>query len=150
MQTAMPAQPPTTPMPAQQAADASVLNGVLAPAKPKAPAVQAPAKPKAPAVQAPAKPKALAKPKAPAAPPAAPAKPATAGRMHNQALARALVNALAATFTKANGYTPQDQEKVANWVKHLPTGDPTGKTDGAGPNRYWPKGFNRPTQSDWR
>jgi hypothetical protein len=41
------------------------------------------------------------------------------------------------------GHSKADQEKIANWLKVLPTG-------GAAWQRYWPAKFARPTTSDWR
>ncbi len=63
-------------------------------------------------------------------------------RAANQALAARLVDALAREFAKD---PVADQQKVANWVKHLPTDG-----EGAGPLRYWPEGFTRPDSADWR
>jgi cell division septation protein DedD len=61
-------------------------------------------------------------------------------RETNQALAVRLVNLVAAEF----GDLPvEDQTKIANWLKVLPTG-------GAAWQRYWPENFARPTTADWR
>ena len=63
-------------------------------------------------------------------------------RLSNQALARQLVNLAAERF----GNEPvENQVKVANWLKSLPTGG-----EGAGWMRYWPESFARPTTADWR
>ena len=67
-----------------------------------------------------------------------PARPSA--REINQKLAVELIDLVAGHFA---GKSKADQEKLANWLKVLPTG-------GAGPARYWPKGFARPTTSDWR
>lgn len=91
---------------------------------------------KAPATgKAPAKPKAETK----ATPPKAESNGSSA-RDGNQALAKELVDLVAANF---KGRSKADQEKLANWLKVLPTG-------GRAHERYWPKGFARPTTSDWR
>ena len=59
---------------------------------------------------------------------------------HNQALAVALVDMVAAQF----GHLPEaDQQKMVNWLHALPTG-------GAGWERYWPTGLVRPNSSGWR
>jgi len=64
----------------------------------------------------------------------------TSAREVNQVLARELIDLVAGHF---KGHSKADQEKIANWLKVLPTG-------GAAWQRYWPKGFARPTTSDWR
>lgn len=65
---------------------------------------------------------------------------APSARDHNQKLARDLIDCVAARFS---GASLEDQVKIANWLKVLPTG-------GAAWERYWPEGFARPTTSDWR
>jgi hypothetical protein len=61
-------------------------------------------------------------------------------RETNQALAVRLVNLVAAEF---GNLSVEDQTKIANWLKVLPTG-------GAAWQRYWPENFARPTTADWR
>jgi hypothetical protein len=61
-------------------------------------------------------------------------------RNHNQVLAKRLIDLVAGEF-KAE--SEEDQIKIANWLKVLPTG-------GAGYQRYWPTGFARPTTADWK
>jgi hypothetical protein len=61
-------------------------------------------------------------------------------REGNQALAVRLVNLVAAEF---GNLSVEDQTKIANWLKVLPTG-------GAAWQRYWPENFARPTTADWR
>lgn len=86
--------------------------------------------------------------KVPATPATKTGKPATkaaanggaSAREANQKLAVELVDLVAGHF---KGRSKADQEKIANWLKVLPTG-------GAAHLRYWPKGFARPTTSDWR
>lgn len=65
---------------------------------------------------------------------------APSAREHNQKLARDLIDCVAARFS---GYSEEDQTKIANWLKVLPTG-------GAAWQRYWPENFARPSTSDWR
>lgn len=72
--------------------------------------------------------------------PAPAASEPTGKRSTNQELARWLVDLVAAN---AGERTPAEQQKLANWLHHLPTG-------GAAADRYWPEGFNRPSQSDWQ
>jgi hypothetical protein len=50
------------------------------------------------------------------------------------------VNLVAAEF---GNLSVEDQTKIANWLKVLPTG-------GAAWQRYWPENFARPTTADWR
>jgi hypothetical protein len=64
----------------------------------------------------------------------------TSARESNQTLAVELIDLVAGHF---KGRNKADQEKIANWLKVLPTG-------GRAHERYWPKGFARPTTSDWR
>ena len=138
---------------AAAARDASVLNGVTRepeaePAKaaprrrrapkPAADAAPAPAKAPAKSKAAPAK-TGKAKDKAEPAPAPAPAAEPS-NRSHNQDLAKRLIDLVAGEF-KAE--SEEDQIKIANWLKVLPTG-------GAGYQRYWPTGFARPTTADWR
>jgi hypothetical protein len=65
---------------------------------------------------------------------------APSARDTNQVLAKELVDLVATHF---KGHSKADQTKIANWLKVLPTG-------GRAHERYWPKGFARPTTSDWR
>jgi hypothetical protein len=123
----------STAAPAAGKTPAKGTTGAKAPAKGgRKPATAKPATGKAPAkANAPAKAatdKAASNGSAPSA------------RETNQTLAVELVNLVATHF---KGHTKSDQEKIANWLKVLPTG-------GRAHERYWPKGFARPTTSDWR
>ena len=64
----------------------------------------------------------------------------TSPREHNQELARRLADMVAKEFADSPA---ADQVKIANWLHALPTG-------GAGWQRYWPQGFERPTSAGWR
>lgn len=66
----------------------------------------------------------------------------TSPREHNQELARTVVTMLAKEFATAS---PDDWQKVANWLHALPTGG-----EGAGWLRWWPENVARPTSSGWR
>lgn len=48
----------------------------------------------------------------------------------------------------ANAYVQANIRKTEKGY-HCKMPDLVAYPAGAGPNRYWPKGFNRPTQSDW-
>jgi hypothetical protein len=137
------------PKPADKATPAPPRRGRRAAAAPATGTTKAPAKGKAPAKAAAAKPAtrrgATAPAKAPAKSKPAPAKAESNGsapsaRETNQTLAVELIELVAGHF---KGRSKADQEKLANWLKVLPTG-------GRGHERYWPKGFARPTTSDWR
>lgn len=146
---------------AATAKDTSVIAGVTRKPEPKAePAKPATRTRKAPATKTAPKPATRTKPAAKASPkPTTRTKPATADpkangkapepkaeangtspRETNQALARRLVELAAKEFASSS---VEDQTKVANWLKTLPTG-------GAGWQRYWPESFARPTTADWR
>jgi hypothetical protein len=141
---------------AEAARNASVINGVTRPAEEKAedpkPVRRRTRKPAEPKATAPAKTTTRttkAKTEAPAkatgrkpkaAPEPAPAAEATSARSTNQDLAKRLIDFVAKEFSDS---PEDDQKKIANWLKVLPTG-------GAGWQRYWPEGFARPTTADWR
>ena len=128
--------------------DASVVSGVTRKPEESKPAPRTRTQ-KAPATKAhdrkpPVKPATKATPK-PAEKAAANGKADANGsapspRESNQALAVRLINLVAEEFA---GSSVEDQTKIANWLKVLPTG-------GAGWQRYWPEDFARPTTADWR
>jgi len=140
--------------------DEGVLSGVLREDKPATetpvparrgrrapaakPATETKSKAKAPAQKAPAsKPATKPASRKPAAKPEVKAESnghAPSARDTNQALAVELVNLVAGHFS---GRSKADQEKIANWLKVLPTG-------GRAHERYWPAKFARPTTADWR
>ena len=101
---------------------------------------KAPATPETKTGKAPAKVPAKTTRKPAAAKPKPEANGGASARETNQKLAVELIDLVAGHFGKRS---KADQEKIANWLKVLPTG-------GAAWQRYWPKGFARPTTSDWR
>jgi hypothetical protein len=139
---------------AASAKDASVLSGVTRKPEESKPAPRKPARgeildakaaapkptPARGSRKAPAKatPKPADKAKANGKPEANGSAPSP--RESNQALAVRLINLVAKEFA---GSSVEDQTKIANWLKVLPTG-------GAGWQRYWPEDFARPTTADWR
>lgn len=147
------ANPPRRRRATTASTDKAAANGSKTPARSRkapAPATETADKP-APArrTRTASKPAATAKTPAPAKGKAAkqPAQPApapesngTSARLATQAMAVELIDLVAGHFS---GRSVDEQTKIANWLKVLPTG-------GAGWERYWPEGFARPTTSDWR
>jgi hypothetical protein len=143
---------------AQTAKDASVLNGITAPAAKsasKAPARKATPRPKAtakPTAKAEVKPE--PKPTAKTDPKPEPEKAKAVRpdvRGAKQDLANRVLLAIADMFDHTDGseafravMSKEDaMQTVAQWVHHLPTGS----TDG---RRNWPSSLPRPDRSDWR
>jgi hypothetical protein len=104
----------------------------------KAPAKPATGRRAATGTKAPAPAKATGK--APATPKAEQNGSAPTARDTNQVLAKELIDLVAGHFA---GHSKDDQQKIANWLKVLPTG-------GRAHERYWPAKFTRPSTSDWR
>lgn len=77
-------------------------------------------------------------------------------REATQDLARRLAHAAMTVFDGADGSEAwagaltmeEAQQKVADWLHHLPTGGV--EAGGTGADRYWPEGFTRPSQRDWQ
>jgi hypothetical protein len=146
---------------AAAAANAAVLNGVLATDAPDAPAKAAPArKPaakksaaparKPPAKNSPEKANKTTDPKPPAPKVDIRASKQDLARVAVQAIADAIAQAYSANDPTADSFvatmSKADALKTASqWVHHLPCG-----TEDGSDRRWWAENFPRPVRSDWK